>query len=214
VQKTKALNLGTGAGWDVDLGPLIDETQLKKVSAAVDDAVAKGATVLTGGRARPDLGPTFYEPTVLSGVTPDMAVHSAEIFGPVVWIQTVEDDAAAVQGANDSEYGLNASVWTTNMAHGRVVAKQIRCGTVNINDGYAGAYASIDTPMGGMGISGQGRRHGPEGLLKYTESQSVATQRLLGIAAPAGVDKGAFAGLVANATEFLHAPLKALFGRF
>jgi succinate-semialdehyde dehydrogenase/glutarate-semialdehyde dehydrogenase len=209
VAKTQALRMSASNGWDTDLGPLIDKTQFDKVSAAVDDAVAKGATVLTGGRPRPDLGPLFYEPTILADVTPDMQVHSQEVFGPVVWVQPFATDAQGIGLANDSEYGLNASVWTGNPAHGRAVGSQIRCGTVNINDGYAAAYASIDTPMGGMGISGLGRRHGPEGLLKYTDAQSVAVQRVLPLIAPAGVPRQPLADALSVAAELLHAPVQA-----
>lgn len=170
------LRLGTGHDWDVQMGSLTSRRQLDAVAAQVDDAVAKGATVLTGGRGRPDLGPLFYEPTVLTGVTDDMALCRGETFGPVVAVYRFSSDDEAVALANDTVYGLNASVWTSDLARGRAVAARLRAGTVNINEGYGSAYASYDAPMGGMKASGLGRRHGAEGLLRYTEAQTVASQ--------------------------------------
>ena len=178
------MRLGTELDWGVDMGSLISQDQLERTVAHVEDARAKGARVLAGGRARPDLGPYFYEPTLLDGVTDDMDCACDETFGPVVSIQRVPDDAAAVALANDTRYGLNGSVWTRDADRGRRIAAQIRCGTVNVNEGFAAAWASNGSPMGGMGDSGIGRRHGAEGIRKYTESQTVAVQRLVGFAVP------------------------------
>jgi acyl-CoA reductase-like NAD-dependent aldehyde dehydrogenase len=169
------------------MGSLAGEAQLRKVAAHVRDAVDKGATVLAGGHPRPDLGPYFFEPTLLADVTPDMRVFSEETFGPLLSLYRVDSDEAAIAAANDSEYGLNASVWSGDVRHARDVARRIRTGTVNINEGYAAAWASHDAPMGGMGDSGIGRRHGTEGLLKYTEAQTIAAQRLIPIAGPSSV---------------------------
>ncbi|MBO3747105.1 succinate-semialdehyde dehydrogenase (NADP(+)) [Streptosporangiaceae bacterium NEAU-GS5] len=174
--KVGRMRLGAGFGWDVQMGSLTSQRQLDAVSAHVADAVAKGATVVTGGKARPDVGPLFYEPTILTGVTDDMALCKDETFGPVVAIYRFRDVAEAVEKANDTVYGLNASVWTKNPARARAVATRIKAGTVNINEGYGSAYASYDAPMGGMKASGLGRRHGAEGLLKYTEVQTVSSQ--------------------------------------
>lgn len=162
---------------DVDLGSLISETQLARVSGHVEDARAKGAVVELGGRARPDLGPCFYEPTVLTGVTPEMACYHEETFGPVVSVCPVADEAEAIRRANDTEYGLNASVFTRSARRGQRVGAALRAGTVNVNDGFGTAYGTIDAPMGGMGASGLGRRHGVEGLLKYTDTQTLARLR-------------------------------------
>ena len=144
--------------------------------AHVDDARRPGPAVLSGGRPRPDLGPLFYEPTILTGVTAEMACHDEETFGPVVSVYPVRDEAEAIARANDSEYGLNASVWTGDPARGRRVAAQLQCGTVNVNEGFAATFGSIDAPMGGMKSSGLGRRQGAAGLLRFVEEQSVATQ--------------------------------------
>lgn len=204
VERVERLRLGTGGGWDVDLGPLISEQQLATVAHHVDDAVGKGATVLAGGRARPDLGPTFYEPTVLVGVTDEMVVARQETFGPVVSIYAVDGDDEAVAAANDTEYGLNASVWSTSLRHARQVARRLHAGTVNINEGYAAAWASHGAPMGGVGISGLGRRHGREGIVKYTEPQTVATQHGLLLGPPAGVARETYATVMKAAGHVLH----------
>ena len=202
--RTAQLRLGTGAGWEVDLGPLISQDQFDKVSAHVADAVAKGATVLAGGRARPDLGPWFFEPTVLTGVTEEMRLAREETFGPVVGVYPVADDAQAIAAANDTEYGLNASVWSADAAHAMAVARRLRAGTVNINEGYASAWASHDAPMGGMGHSGVGRRHGAEGIRKYTEPQTIASQRLLLLGPPPGVPRSAYASAMTLGGRVLH----------
>ena len=174
--RTAALRLGAEQDYGPHVGPLASQAQLAKVREHVDDAIAKGATVVAGGRHRPDIGELFYEPTVLTGVTPDMALYREETFGPVVAVYPVASDDEAVEQANDSEYGLNASVYCGDSGRARAIARRLRAGTVNVNDGYASAWASIDAPMGGMKASGLGRRHGREGLLKYTESQTIAVR--------------------------------------
>ncbi|MER6513079.1 succinic semialdehyde dehydrogenase [Nonomuraea sp. NPDC001636] len=176
VRQVGNLKLGAGHDWSVQMGSLTSQRQLDAVRAHVDDAVAKGATVLTGGRARPDLGPLFYEPTVLTGVRDDMDLCRNETFGPVVALYPFDSEEEAIELANDTIYGLNASIWTTDPARGRALAARVKAGTVNINEGYGSAYASYDAPMGGMKASGLGRRHGAEGLLRYTESKTVASQ--------------------------------------
>ncbi|HLA63753.1 MAG TPA: succinic semialdehyde dehydrogenase, partial [Rhodothermales bacterium] len=175
--RVERLRVGPGFTWDTEMGSLAGPEQLEKVEAHVADAVAKGATVLTGGRALPELGPYFYAPTILTGVTPAMTLYAEETFGPVVAVYPFDSDDEAVAQANDSPYGLNASVWTGSEAHGRRVARRLRFGTVGVNDAYAAAWASTAAPMGGFGQSGLGRRHGAEGIRKYTEAQTVAVER-------------------------------------
>ena len=169
------------------MGSLISQQQLDTVVRHVEDAVAKGARVLTGGKARPDLGPYFFEPTILEGVTPDMTCFGEETFGPVISLYRFHDEADAVARANDGEYGLNASIYSQDGARARAIARYIKCGTVNINEAFGATFASIDSPMGGMRQSGMGRRQGSEGIHRYTESQSVATQRLIRFAPMLGM---------------------------
>ncbi|MBX6391744.1 MAG: succinate-semialdehyde dehydrogenase (NADP(+)) [Frankia sp.] len=200
---TGRLRLGASLDFSTDMGSLTFRRQLEKVEAHVGDAVAKGARVLAGGRARPDLGPLFYEPTVLADVTPEMALYREETFGPVVAVYPVDGDDAAVAAANDSEYGLNASVWSRSTARARAVAARLQAGTVNINEGYASAYGSQGAPMGGMKASGLGRRHGGEGLLKLTEAQTVASQHVLGFEPPSFLTPERYANLLAQTLTVL-----------
>jgi succinate-semialdehyde dehydrogenase / glutarate-semialdehyde dehydrogenase len=193
VARTEAMTLGATLDWGNDMGPLISEKQLSAVRAHVDDAVAKGAVVRTGGRARPDLAPYFFEPTVLEGVTPEMACFAAETFGPVVSVYRFHDEADAVARANEGDYGLNGSVYSKDGARARLIAREIRCGTVNVNEGFGATFGSLDAPMGGMRQSGLGRRQGAEGIRRYTDIQSVGTQRLVPIAPMFGMSDAAFA---------------------
>ena len=179
-----------------DMGSLINHSQLTRVSAHVEDARAKGATVLTGGRRREDLGDLFYEPTILTGVTPEMECYAEETFGPVVSVYPVADEEDAVARANDSDYGLNASVWTADHDRGRRVASKIKCGTVNVNEGFAATFGSIDAPMGGMKNSGLGRRQGRDGIRRFVDVQSVATQSGVPIAPSHGLDGKAFTSVM------------------
>ena len=193
VARTKAMVLRAGIDWGSDMGTLTSQAQLDTVVAHVEDARAKGARVLTGGRARPDLGPYFYEPTILEGVTPDMACFGKETFGPVISVYRFSDEADAVARANAGEYGLNASIWTRDTARGRALARQVKCGTVNVNEAFGATFASVESPMGGMRESGLGRRQGAEGIHRYTETQSVATQRLIRLAPMLGLSDESFA---------------------
>jgi acyl-CoA reductase-like NAD-dependent aldehyde dehydrogenase len=196
VARTEAMSLGATLSWESDMGPLISQAQLDTVVAHVEDAVAKGARVLTGGRHRPDLAPYFFEPTILEGVTPEMTCFGAETFGPVVSLYRFHSEAEAVQRANDGEYGLNASVYSRDGRRARAIARQLRCGSVNVNEAFAATFASIDAPMGGMRSSGIGRRQGAEGLLRFTETQSVATQRLIRFSPMLGLSEQAYARIM------------------
>lgn len=186
-EATRAMKLGTAYDFSADMGSLISEGQLETVTAHVEDAKSKGAKVIAGGQGRPDIGPLFYEPTVLTDVTPEMVCAATETFGPLVSIYPVADVEDAIEKANDTEYGLNASVWAGSDAVGEEIATRLRSGTVNVNEGYAFAWGSLSAPMGGMGLSGVGRRHGAEGLLKYTEAQTIATARVLNLDPPFGM---------------------------
>lgn len=177
-RKTRAMRVGASMDFRSDMGSLTTGTGLRRTSEYVEQAKVAGAQVHTGGRARPDLGPLFYEPTILSGVTAAADLHSAEIFGPVVSVYEFETEDEVVDLVNSTEYGLSASVWTRDTKQGARLAARIDTGAVNINDAYTAAFASHAAPAGGMKASGLGRRHGAAGLLRYTESQVVAVQRL------------------------------------
>ncbi|MCX5154628.1 succinic semialdehyde dehydrogenase [Streptomyces sp. NPDC060334] len=203
--RTKAMRLGNSLAYGADMGSLVGERQLETVQRHVDEAVAKGATLVAGGVARPDIGPLFYEPTILDGVETPMAVCGEETFGPVVSIYRFTDEDEAVAQANATSYGLNSSVWTKDARRGHAVAARLRTGTVNINEGYAPAYGSAQAPMGGMKDSGLGRRHGSEGILKYTEAQTVAHQRLLPMAPSLGMDDEKYAAFMTRSLKVMKA---------
>jgi succinate-semialdehyde dehydrogenase / glutarate-semialdehyde dehydrogenase len=176
------MRLGASFQYGVDMGSLASRAQLEKVEQHVADAVAGGARVLIGGRARPDLGPWFFEPTVVEGARPGMRLFDEETFGPVVALYPFRDEEEAVHLVNASPFGLNASVWTRRTRHGRAFAARLQMGMVNINDGFGATWGSVDAPMGGVKASGIGRRHGEEGIQKYTEEQTVAVQRFIPLA--------------------------------
>jgi succinate-semialdehyde dehydrogenase / glutarate-semialdehyde dehydrogenase len=203
VAATKSLTLSAALDYSAGMGSLISEKQLQTVIEHVDDAVGKGATVLAGGRARPDIGPHFYEPTILTGVREGMTAFADETFGPVVSLYPVDNEQEAIDKANDSAYGLNFAVWTGDPARGRRVAAQLQAGTVNVNGAYAAAWGSVDAPMGGMKDSGMGRRHGEHGILKYTESQTIATERLVPVGAPNGVRADVYARVMTTGLRML-----------
>jgi acyl-CoA reductase-like NAD-dependent aldehyde dehydrogenase len=177
VEHTKTLKLGSGLNFDYDLGSLSHQRQLDKTAGHVDDAVANGAKVETGGRTRPDLGPYFYEPTVLTGVNAACEIATEETFGPVVSVYPFSTEDEVLRLANATEYGLNASIWTKNVARAHRLATKIKSGAVNINEGYVSTHISYDAPMGGRKSSGYGRRHGEQGLLSLCDVQIVASQQ-------------------------------------
>jgi succinate-semialdehyde dehydrogenase / glutarate-semialdehyde dehydrogenase len=196
VEEVRKLRIGAGFDYSIDIGCLMNAAQVEKAEWHIADAVEKGATVLAGGRRRPDLGPHFFEPTVLTDVTEGMAVDCEETFGPVVSIHRFDDPEDAVARANNTQYGLNASIWTRRPREGRRLAQLIEAGTVSINDAFTATWGSVDAPLGGYKASGVGRRHGAIGIQRFTESQTIAVQYLMPIAAPPGVSEEQFAKLL------------------
>jgi succinate-semialdehyde dehydrogenase/glutarate-semialdehyde dehydrogenase len=200
VAAAEGLDVSAAYDFGPEMGSLVSVDHKDRVQSHVDDAVAKGATVVTGGKARPDLGPAFFEPTILEGVTKDMLTGTMETFGPVVALHryTTVDEAVAL--ANDTEYGLNASVWGGDLKAASEVATRIESGNVNVNDILATAFASKGTPSGGVKQSGVGARHGDQGLLKYTDVQNLAVLKKQVMGAKPGQDydkyvKGMLSGL-------------------
>jgi succinate-semialdehyde dehydrogenase/glutarate-semialdehyde dehydrogenase len=203
VKATRSLRLGHWLTYKADIGSLISAKQLDTVARHVDDAVSKGATVLAGGKARPDIGPYFYEPTVLTDCSPDMTLYADETFGPVISVYRVSGAEEAIARANDSCYGLNFSVWTRDARKGRQIASRLEAGTVNVNEAYAATWGSADSPMGGWKDSGVGSRHGEHGILKYTNAQTISLQRLMPIAPPGAMPPAVYARAMTAAMRAL-----------
>jgi succinate-semialdehyde dehydrogenase/glutarate-semialdehyde dehydrogenase len=193
IKAVEDLGVKQSYDYDCEVGSLASEAQLETVERHVNDAVAKGAKVLAGGKRLPEVGPLAYAPTILEGVTEDMEVFLNETFGPVVSLYRVTSDQDALALANRGRYGLSASVWSQDQVMARALARKLRAGSVNINDSAAAAAGSIEAGMGGMGDSGLGRRHGAQGIQKYTESQTIATQSLkMPLGVPEGMEIGKF----------------------
>jgi succinate-semialdehyde dehydrogenase/glutarate-semialdehyde dehydrogenase len=203
VEKVKDLKLGAQLGWGYDVGSLVTDALVNRVNDAVSTAVAQGAKVETGGKLRTDIGPNVYEPTVLTGVTKNMKISTEEVFGPCVYVQPFSSTEEAIALANDSIYGLSASVVTSNPRLGRQIAEQLRFGSININEGFAAAYGSVAAPMGGMGQSGLGRRHGIEGLLRFTQPQTIARQRWISIGPKLGYSEVQWTKLLSKSLMIL-----------
>ncbi|MEA2627037.1 MAG: hypothetical protein QOD06_3082 [Candidatus Binatota bacterium] len=174
-EKIRKLRQGPSAD-GVDVGSMTFPPQLDKVDRHVKDAVAKGARILAGGRRNPSYTGLYFEPTLLVDVTHDMDVMRDETFGPVIPIMKVRDEEEAIRLANDSVYGLGASVFTRDIEKGRAIARRIEAGGVCINDCLV-HFAVTDVPMGGVKESGIGRRHGPDGLRKFCVQKTVVVDR-------------------------------------
>jgi succinate-semialdehyde dehydrogenase / glutarate-semialdehyde dehydrogenase len=184
LRRVAQLRLGVGVRWGYDVGSLVSVEHRDRVLRHVEDARALGAKVLLGGRVRPDIGPYVVEPTVLEGLRPGMLAYDEETFGPVVGVAHVSSEEEAIAAANDSPYGLMGVVMAGSLRRGLAVAERLHCGAVAVNESFHAAWSTIDAPLGGMGMSGVGRRHGAEGLLRFTEAQVVAGQRLKAATAP------------------------------
>jgi len=179
VEKTRRLRVGDGEAPAIDVGPLIGERQLEIVESQVEDAVARGARVLVGGSRLKKVGSNFYAPTILADVTHQMRVMREETFGPVLPVMPFDSEGEAVRLANDSEYGLGASIWTRSRRRGEQLARQIQAGTVMVNDALS-SFGIAEAPHGGMRMSGVGRTHGRFGLEEMVRIKYVDTDRMPG----------------------------------
>ncbi|MGC1580519.1 MAG: aldehyde dehydrogenase family protein [Candidatus Acidiferrales bacterium] len=177
VEKTGKLRLGPPSDADAEIGPMIRPRQIETVEEHLRDAVAKGARILAGGRRRPDLGPSFFEPTVVVNVDHSMKLMREETFGPVLAIAAVKSIDEAIARANDSEFGLSASVWTSDSELGKAVASRLRAGSVMVND-VASYYGVCEAPHGGSGASGWGHAHSRLGLLDMVRVKYVDVDRM------------------------------------
>ncbi len=172
--RAATMKIGWSNSWDIDVGSLISGSHAAKVMSHVEDAAQRGAKILAGGRRREDIGPAFVEPTILADVRDDMKVSAQETFGPVVSLYRVGSADEAIALANQSPFGLNATVWGRNAAQAQRIARSLDVGSVAINSTLM-IYNSFDVPMGGVKMSGIGRRHGEPGILRYTQTQSIVT---------------------------------------
>jgi acyl-CoA reductase-like NAD-dependent aldehyde dehydrogenase len=179
-EKTKQLRIGNGMDPHTDVGPMIRERQIHIVESHVEDAKARGARVLAGGRRLPELGENFYAPAVVADVTQDMRIMREETFGPVLPMMAVNDDDEAVRLANDSEYGLAGSVWTRDARRGERLARRIHAGTVMVND-VVSCFGISEAPHGGVKASGVGRTHGRFGLDEMVRIKYLDTDRMPGM---------------------------------
>jgi succinate-semialdehyde dehydrogenase / glutarate-semialdehyde dehydrogenase len=169
-EKMGAMKVGRGTEADVEVGPLIDDSQRSKVADLVEDAIGRGAKAVVGGHARDGAG-YFYDPTVLADVPGDAKLLREEIFGPVAPVRGFSDEDEAIAAANDTEYGLVAYVYTNNLKRALRVVERLETGMVGLNQGMVSNPAA---PFGGIKQSGFGREGGPEGIEEYLETKYVA----------------------------------------
>jgi succinate-semialdehyde dehydrogenase/glutarate-semialdehyde dehydrogenase len=198
-----AMRIQNHVGWGSDLGVLINQRQLETTERHIADAVSKGARVIAGGSRDAAGGPLGYRPTVLVDVPESAEVCNSETFGPVCSLYKWSDEAELVKFVNNTEYGLSASIVSKRTAWANQLARKIKAGAVNINDSFAAAYASIDAPMGGMKASGVDRRHGAQGILKYTESQTIAEQRWINLGPQKGMTDESWARFTSKSLKYL-----------
>ncbi|MBP7416329.1 MAG: aldehyde dehydrogenase family protein [Pyrinomonadaceae bacterium] len=177
VEKTRQLQQDTGDKETTSIGAMSSERQIQIVEDHVEDFRAAGAKIETGGRRNPGLEGLFYEPTVITGAHNDMRAMQEETFGPTLPIATFTTEEEAIRLANDSEFGLTASVWTRDRAKGKRVAEKIEAGSVCINE-VLYTHGIGQTPWGGFKNSGRGRTHGREGLMELVQPQHIHTNKL------------------------------------
>jgi acyl-CoA reductase-like NAD-dependent aldehyde dehydrogenase len=172
VEKTNKLRVGPGSDVLTDVGPMIRPQHVSRMLELLADAVSRGAKILCGGNARPDLGPNFFEPTVITGVDSSMRLFQEETFGPIMAIQVVANTEEALTKANESEFTLAASVWTADKSKGLKIAQRLNAGAVMVND-VISYFAIAEAPHGGSRASGWGRTHGTTGLSEMVQLKYV-----------------------------------------
>jgi succinate-semialdehyde dehydrogenase/glutarate-semialdehyde dehydrogenase len=177
IRKTQQLKIGNGMDLSTDIGPLIHEAQLQLVESHVEDACKRGAAIVLGGKRLTELGPNFYAPTVLADVTHEMRIMREETFGPVLPVMPFDSDDEAVQLANDSQFGLAASIWTRDRKRGEDLARRIQAGTVMVND-VVSCFGISEAPHGGVKASGLGRTHGRFGLDEMVRTKYIDSDRV------------------------------------
>ena len=177
VEKTKRLRQDLGSVESVDVAAMSSEKQMRTVEDHVEDFRRSGAEILTGGRRNTNFAGTFYEPTVIGGATNEMRGMKEETFGPTLPIASFKTEEDAIRLANQSEFGLTASVWTRDLAKGQRVAEKIEAGTVCVNE-VLYTHGIGQTPWGGFKNSGNGRTHGLEGLMELVQPQHIHVNRL------------------------------------
>jgi len=176
-EKVRKLRVGNGMDPASEIGPMIHERQVRVVETQIEDAKQRGARVLVGGTRLRELGPTFFAPTVLADVDHNMRVMQEETFGPVLPVTPFREETEAVRRANDSDFGLAASIWTRDRARGERLARQINAGTVMVNDAVS-CFSISEAPHGGVKASGLGRTHGRWGLEEMVRVKYVDSDRL------------------------------------
>jgi acyl-CoA reductase-like NAD-dependent aldehyde dehydrogenase len=170
------MTMSAGDGLDVHVGSMTNEREVVRCEQQIADAVAKGARVIAGGQRRPDLGPLFFEPTILVDVNHSMELMNEETFGPLVPVMRIRSAEEGIRLANDSAYGLSSGILTRNLKRGEQLARQIQAGDTSVNK-VQFVIGTPTLPSGGVKNSGIGRRNGPEGLMRFVRTQSVLVDR-------------------------------------
>jgi acyl-CoA reductase-like NAD-dependent aldehyde dehydrogenase len=170
--RVRALRQGSASNGEIDIGPIRQQGHLTHLESQIADAIGRGATLVTGGMRRPELGPNFFAPTVLAGCTPEMEVMREETFGPVLPVMAVDDADQAVAIANDPPGGLSGSVWSRDSRRARAIAQRLLTGSVCINDVLVN-YLCVEAPLAGAGGSGMGFRHGAEALRQFCRVETI-----------------------------------------
>lgn len=172
----RKFKVGMDKSFNMHMGSMTNEREFERVQHHVQDAIEKGARLIAGGSPLPQLGALFFEPTIVADAKPHMEIMQQETFGPVIAVTKVKDVDEAIRLANDSRYGLSASLWTRDTRKGEAIATRIESGVVNINTVFM-EFGTPSAEMAGMKESGLGARNGKQGLLKYTMPQSIIVEK-------------------------------------